>query len=118
MSKTLVLKPHVSEKAYGLAQTNNVYVFEVPKGASKHLIAQAVTAQFEVTVRTVNVTNIKGKTKRTVRKGGRPVAGRQNDVRKAYVTIKEGDSIPVFKATEEDQKPEPAAKSKATKEKK
>lgn len=115
MSKTLVLKPRVSEKAYGLAQSNNVYVFEVPKGASKHLIAQAVAAQFEVTVQTVNVANIKGKAKRSVRKGGRPVAGRQNDVRKAYVTVKEGDTIPVFKAAEEDQKAEPAAKTKEKK---
>lgn len=114
MSKTLVLKPRVSEKAYGLSQERRTYVFEVPKSANKQAVAQAVAAQFSVTVETVNVTVIKGKAKRTIRKGGRPIAGRQNDVKKAYVTIKEGDQIPVFKATEEDDK----SAAKAKKEKK
>ena len=114
MSKTLVLKPRVSEKAYGMSQEGrNVYVFEVPKDANKHTVAEAVAAQFEVTVEAVNIAVAKGKTKRTVRKGGRPIAGRQNDVKKAYVTVKQGDTIAVFKATEEDEKP--AAKAKKEK---
>lgn len=101
MDKTLLLKPRMSEKAYGLSQTQNVYVFDVPKGANKHSVARAVAAQFEVTVEKVNVTNVKGKTKRTVRKGGRAAAGRQSDTRKAYVTLKAGDSLPIFAAVEE-----------------
>lgn len=101
MDKALLLKPRMSEKAYGLSQTQNVYVFDVPKGTNKHSVARAVAAQFEVTVEKVNVANIKGKAKRTVRKGGRATPGRQSDMRKAYVTLKEGDSLPIFAAVEE-----------------
>jgi len=111
--KTLVLKPRVSEKAYGQSQ-NNVYVFSVSKDANKHTIAGAVETQFGVTVTTVNTIVSKGKSKRTVRKGGRPVAGRTSDFKKAYVTLKDGDSIALFKS-EEDEKP--AAKAKKEKKK-
>ncbi len=102
MDKTTTLAPILSEKAYGLSQTHNTYVFAVPKGANKHTIARAVTAQFEVTVENVNVTNIGGKSKRTVRKNGRAVMGRQSDTRKAYVTLKDGDSLPIFAAMEQE----------------
>lgn len=112
MDKTLVLKPRVSEKAYGLNQARNVYVFDVTRAASKQSIAAAVQAQFGVTVTAVNVSNLKGKAKRTVRKGGRPVAGKQNDVKKAYVTVKAGDHIAIFKSDEEDAKPAKAKKEK------
>jgi large subunit ribosomal protein L23 len=105
MEKTLVLKPRVSEKAYGQSQAN-VYVFSVDKRADKLSIARAVEAQFEVSVVSVNTIVSKGKAKRTIRKGGRPIAGRTSDFKKAYVTVKEGDTIPVFAAAEEDAKAE------------
>lgn len=105
MEKTITLRPRVSEKTYGLSESQNVYVFEVPRDVNKQTIANAVTAQFDVKVLNVNVTNLKGKSKRTNRKGGRPVAGKQNDVKKAYVTLAEGNSIALFKSNEE-----PAAK--------
>lgn len=119
MSKTMVLKPRVSEKAYERS-ADGVYVFSVDKSADKLSIARAVEAQFGVTVETVNTIVSKGKAKRTVRKGGRPVAGRTSDFKKAYVSLKEGDSLPLFASAEEDakdQKPAAAAKS-AKKEKK
>ncbi|HTE21967.1 MAG TPA: 50S ribosomal protein L23 [Candidatus Limnocylindria bacterium] len=97
--KTMVLKPRVSEKAYGQTQ-NNVYVFSVDKSDDKLSIVRAVEAQFEVTVTGIKTLVQKGKTKRTMRKGGRPVAGRTSDFKKAYVTLKEGDSITVFAAEE------------------
>lgn len=105
MSKTLVLKPRVSEKAYELSQAHQTYVFDVPKEANKQTIAQAVTAQFGVAVQTVNIVNLKGKAKRTVRKGGRPIAGRQKGTKKAYVLLAEGESLPIYAAQEEDAKP-------------
>ena len=103
MSKSMILKPRISEKAYGLSQVNNVYVFQVPNDANKLTVAEAVAAQFEVTVLSVNISNTKGKVKRTYRKGGRPTTGQRSDVKKAYVTLKDGDSIAVF-ATEDDTK--------------
>jgi large subunit ribosomal protein L23 len=112
MDKTMILKPRVSEKAYAMSQddTKNVYVFVVPKEASKQAIAAAVATQYGVTVRTVNTTVTKGKAKRTIRKGGRPIAGRTNTIKKAYVTLKEGDSIAIFKAVEDENKAKKAEK--------
>lgn len=108
MSKTMILKPRISEKAYGQSLTKNTYVFVVPADANKHQVAEAIAAQFDVTVTEVNVLNVRGKAKRTVRKGGRQTTGRDNDFKKAYVTLKEGDSITVFAA--EDEKSEPKGK--------
>ena len=100
MSLSTVLKPRVSEKAYGLSQVRNTYVFDVDRSANKHTVARAVEAQYGVKVTEVNIANAKGKTKRTVRKGGRPTMGRTSDVKKAYVTLKAGDSMPIFAAVE------------------
>ncbi len=115
MDKSIALAPIMSEKAYGLSQTSNTYVFAVPQGTNKHTVARAVSSQFEVTVTDVNVTNIKGKAKRTVRKNGRAANGRQNDTRKAYVTLKAGDSLPIFAALEEEAKEAEKANEKASK---
>jgi large subunit ribosomal protein L23 len=123
---SLTLKPRVSEKAYGLSQLRNTYIFDVERAANKHTIARAVSEQYGVTVTEVNVTNQKGKAKRTVRKGGRPIIGYVSDVKKAYVTLKAGDSIPIFAAIEEAEakdakvaeKIEKAAEKAAKKEKK
>ncbi len=101
MSKSMILKPRVSEKAYGVSETSNTYVFQVPTDANKTTIADAVSAQFDVTVETVNVMNVKGKVKRTVRRGGKASIGKRVDIKKAYVTLKEGDSIVIFKAEDE-----------------
>lgn len=108
MSKTLLLKPRISEKAYGQSLAKNTYVFVVPTDANRTEVADAVTVQFGVTVTGVNILNVKGKAKKTVRKGGKQSKGRDNDIKKAYVTLKEGDSIAVF-ATEDDKK-EPKGK--------
>ncbi len=114
MDNQMTLKPRISEKAYGLSQLNNVYVFQVPLDANKLSIARAVATQFGVTVETVNVMTTKGKTKRTVRKGGRAKMGKRVDMKKAYVTLKEGDSIVVF-AAEDDKDKESAPKKKEKK---
>lgn len=119
MEKTIVLKPRISEKTYMLSEAFNTYVVEVPRSASKDLIAKAMTAQFGVAVSTVNVINVKGKAKRTVRKGGRAVNGKRSDIKKAYVTLKEGEKLPFFAEIEEDnKKAEKAAEKIAAKDKK
>ncbi|TXG78167.1 50S ribosomal protein L23 [Patescibacteria group bacterium] len=113
MTKTMILKPRISEKAYAQSQKSNVYVFQVPADANKLTVADAIATQFGVTVEAVNIANIKGKVKTSYRKRGGRTQGARADVKKAYVTIKQGDTIPVF-ATEEDEQPKKAA----TKEKK
>lgn len=115
MEKTLTLKPRLSEKTYRLSE-QRTYVVDVPASASKDLIAKAMSAQFGITVITVNVVNVKGKTKRTVRKGGRPISGKRSDFKKAYVTLKEGDKLPFFAEIEEAEAKEKKADKKAVKE--
>jgi large subunit ribosomal protein L23 len=115
MEKTIILKPRMSEKAYGLSQLRNTFVFDVPQTANKHAVARAVAAQFEVEVLAVNLATIKGKAKRTVRKGGRPVAGRTSDVKKAYVTLAKGQSLPFFAAIEEAEAEEAKVQEKVEK---
>jgi len=106
--KNITLKPRISEKAYGLSQSSNTFVFEVPTDLNRLSVALAVAAQFNVNVEKVNIANIKGKTKRSVRKGGKSVFGNRTNRKYAYVTLKTGDTISVFAAEEE--KAEKAAK--------
>ena len=91
----LILKPRISEKTYAQSK-KNVYTFNVSTRANKKEIADAVAKQYDVVVESVNIVLVKGKVKQSVRKGGRPVQGRRNDVKKAYVTLAEGSSIQMF----------------------
>lgn len=114
MSKAVVLRPRLSEKTYGLSESR-VYVVEVPKGLSKHEVKKAVEAQFEVKVTKVNVTNIPGKAKRTISISGKRMTnaeGKRTDIRKAYVTLAEGNSLPFFAAVEEEEQKEEALQEK------
>ena len=103
MYTSIALKPRLSEKAYRLSQMTNTFIFDIPAGVNKHSVARAVAAQFDVVVTAVNITNIDGKAKRTVTKRGKAAAGRQNDVRKAYVTLAAGSSLPFFAAEEAEE---------------
>ncbi len=114
--KNITLKPRLSEKAYDLSQNNHVYAFVVPNTATKQSIAAAVTSQFGVTVEAVNISVSKGKVVRSYRKRTRGVAGTRKDIKKAYVTVKKGDSIAIFD-TPEDQKNDSKADKKAKKDK-
>ena len=113
--KTIALYPRISEKAYALSEAHNTYAINVPRDANKLSIAGAVRVQFGVTVVNVRVLNVKGKVKRTVRKGGRPTMGKRSDFKKAYITLKEGDSLPFFADLKEEPK---ATSDKKDKEKK
>ena len=116
--KDLFLKPRLSEQTYALAQTSRVYVFDVPKDTNKHSIARAVAAQFDVQVEAVNMTTVKGKAKRTVSLTGRrrgATDGVRSDVKKAYVKLVKGASLPVFAAIEESQEKEEKAQEQVDK---
>ncbi|HET9173651.1 MAG TPA: 50S ribosomal protein L23 [Candidatus Saccharimonadales bacterium] len=118
MSKTLVLRPRLSEKTYGLS-TSRVYVFDVPTNANKHEVARAVENQFDVRVTKVNITNLNGKAKRTISLTGKRIVqgkeGRQNNSRKAYVTLAEGNNLPFFAAAEEADEKQTETQSKVAK---
>jgi large subunit ribosomal protein L23 len=85
----IVLAPHITEKSTMLSETNSV-VFKVAPKASKPEIKAAVEALFNVKVTNVNTIVSKGKTKRWK---GEPY--RRSDVKKAIVTLAEGQSIDV-----------------------
>ena len=101
MSKSIILRPRVSEKAYALSEALNTYVFDVSSDVNKHSIADSVTAQYEVAVTKVRIASIPGKAKRSYRKRGRNVEAQRSDIRKAYVTLKAGDSLPIFAGMKE-----------------
>jgi large subunit ribosomal protein L23 len=84
-----ILSPVITEKSTLLSEQNKV-VFKVADDASKDEIAAAVEALFTVKVTKVNTVVTKGKTKRF--KG---IMGRRSDVKKAIVTLQEGQSIDV-----------------------
>ena len=84
----VLLAPHISEKATLAAENNDTVVFKVAKDANKLEIKKAVEKLFEVEVKSVNTLITKGKTKR---QGLRQ--GRRSDVKKAYVTLKEGQDL-------------------------
>jgi large subunit ribosomal protein L23 len=81
--------PMITEKATMASQYNQV-MFRVPLTATKPDIKRAVEALFKVSVTAVNTLITKGKTKRF-----RGMPGRRSDVKKAIVTLAEGQSIDV-----------------------
>ena len=96
---SIVLKPRMSDKTYAHSE-NAVFVFVVDKDLNKHQIAEAVEKTYDVNVETVNIVVQKGKTKRMY-KNRKYERGTRSDIKKAYVTLKEGQSIPIFAAVEE-----------------
>ena len=85
----VILAPHITEKAT-LASENNAVVFKVAGDATKPQIKEAVEAIYDKKVVGVNTIVVKGKTKRWK---GKPY--KRNDLKKAVVTLAEGDSIDV-----------------------
>ncbi|MFO6465450.1 50S ribosomal protein L23 [uncultured Jannaschia sp.] len=85
----VIRKPIITEKATMASETGAV-VFEVAIDANKPQIKSAVEELFGVKVKAVNTTITKGKVKRF-----RGQMGRRKDVKKAYVTLEEGNTIDV-----------------------
>lgn len=106
-SRLVALKPHMSEKSYSLSEDRNTYVFAIPAGSNRLAIAEAVASQYDVTVESVKVSSLPGKTRRTYRRRGRVIhRGQTPEIRKAYVRLKKGDKLPIFAAVEEAKKAE------------
>lgn len=84
-----ILAPVITEKSTLLSEQNKV-VFKVAQDATKDEIAAAVEELFKVKVVKVNTLNVKGKTKRF-----RGHLGKRNDIKKAIVTLQEGQSIDI-----------------------
>ena len=85
----VILSPLITEKATALSEHNKV-VFRVRADATKPQIKEAVEKLFDVKVVSVNTLVTKGKVKMF-----RGTRGKRSDVKKAIVTLAEGQSIDV-----------------------
>ena len=85
----IIRRPVITEKST-MASEANAVVFEVHAAATKPAIRNAVEALFGVKVKAVNTLNNKGKVKRF-----RGRLGKRADVKKAYVTLEDGNAIDV-----------------------
>ncbi len=85
----VIRAPVITEKST-IAGENNQVVFKVALDADKKVIKEAVEALFNVKVKAVNTLRRKGKTKRF-----RGVPGKQNDIKKAIITLEDGHAIDV-----------------------
>jgi len=90
--RDIILRPVISEKAYGLLDDNK-YTFVVDPSANKTQIKIAIEQIFDVTVLKVNTQNRPGKRKRRGL-----IVGKRPDLKRAIVTLAEGDDIELFDA--------------------
>jgi large subunit ribosomal protein L23 len=88
---TVLKALRLTEKSNKASSELGQYTFEVMSGANKGAVRAAVEKTFNVTVRRVNIINIKGKPTRS--RKGQP--GFKSDLKKAIVTLKEGDKIEI-----------------------
>jgi large subunit ribosomal protein L23 len=85
----VIRSPVITEKSTTASEQDKV-VFNVARKATKADIKAAVETLFKVKVKNVNTLVRKGKTKRF-----RGIIGRQSDIKRAIVTLEEGQSIDV-----------------------
>jgi large subunit ribosomal protein L23 len=88
--RDIVIRPIITERGTDSMSIGR-YTFEVYMGANKHQIKKAIEDLFKVHVMDVNTMIVKGK----FRGFGRSVGKRKN-WKKAVVSLREGDSIPLF----------------------
>ncbi|ETX01708.1 MAG: 50S ribosomal protein L23 [Candidatus Entotheonella factor] len=87
----IIKQPLITEKGMRLNEEGSTVVFRVDARANKLQIKHAVEVLFHVKVLKVNTLNVEGKKRRIrYREGKRP------DWKKAYVTLRDGDSITFF----------------------
>ena len=85
----VIVAPHITEKSTLLSE-NNAVVFKVANSATKPQIKEAIEAIYDKKVVAVNTLVVKGKTKRWKGK-----AYQRSDVKKAIVTLAEGEMIDI-----------------------
>lgn len=84
----VLLAPHISEKTSRTAEKDKTFAFHVVNDATKQEVRQAVELMFDVKVNSVQVSNVRGKTKRFG-----STLGKRSNWKKAYVSLKPGFDI-------------------------
>ena len=94
----ILRRPLITEKTNELLFKQNQYAFEVALDANRTMVKEAVENIFKVTVLRVNIIKTAGKTKRNMK--NRRTVLKRPVMKKAIVTLAEGDKIPFFEGVE------------------
>jgi large subunit ribosomal protein L23 len=86
-----VVRPLITEKTSAAYQLRKEYAFEVHPEANKHQIREALEQQFGVHVTAVRTMQMR---RHEVTRGR--IRGTTARWKKAIVTLKEGESLPIF----------------------
>jgi large subunit ribosomal protein L23 len=90
----VVKRPLITEKAERNREASRSFAFEVHRDATKIQVKQAVEKLFSVHVLAVRTAIARGKNKRVGKN-----AGRRPNWKKAFVTLKDGETIALFEGT-------------------
>ncbi len=93
--KDILKKPIITEKLTEQGETLNKYGFIVDRKANKLQIRNAIEEMYGVTVESVNTMNYRGKERMRYTKAG-IIRGKENDYKRAIVTLSEGDTIDFY----------------------
>jgi large subunit ribosomal protein L23 len=85
---SVLLAPHISEKTAMAAEMEDRHTFRVSTTATKLEVRRAVEKLFDVKVKSVQIVNVRGKTKRFGQ-----VEGKRSDWKKAVVRLVEGQDL-------------------------
>jgi len=91
----IIIKPIITEKLNTQGEKLNVYGFIVDRKANKLQIKNAIKELYGVNVESVNTVIQRGKKKNRFTKSGF-IQGRTNNIKKAYVTVAEGEKIDFY----------------------
>lgn len=91
-------RPLITEKSNYQLSVLNQYVFEVSPNATKAMVKEAVETIFDVSVERVNI--IRTPAKRSIRARSRRMMVRKPGIKKAIVTLADGDSIEIFEGVQ------------------
>ncbi len=94
----ILRRPLITEKTNELLFKQNQYAFEVALDANRTMVKDAVESIFKVNVLRVNIIKTAGKTKRNMK--NRRTVLKRPVMKKAIVTLAEGDKIPFFEGVE------------------
>ncbi|MCY4010949.1 MAG: 50S ribosomal protein L23 [Candidatus Saccharibacteria bacterium] len=104
--KNTLIQPHLTEKTANLAQAQNVYVFKLSPQLNCSEIKKLLEAEYKVNIIKLRTMIIKGKSAASIhlKTRSRSAGGKRSDFKKAYATLKAGQSIPIFVDTKKDDK--------------
>lgn len=90
-ARDIIIRPIITEKTMKLMDSDNKVTFEVAKDTNKTAIRQAIEEIYNIKPVSVNVVNVRPKTKRV----GKYV-GKTSAYKKAIVKLPEGQDIELF----------------------